>query len=47
VVRWRGEGPPPGFGYPGEGEGDGLCNGCHGLFPERDFVLDRALLDAL
>lgn len=42
VVRWRGEGPPPGtVGYPGEG--DGQCNSCHGIVADRDYVFDRDL----
>ena len=43
TILWRGEGPPPGAEYPGEGTGDGLCNGCHGLVADRDFVFDRDL----
>lgn len=44
-VRWRGEGPPLGMGYPGEGTGDGQCNACHALVPDRDFVFDRLLFE--
>lgn len=47
IVRWRGEGPPPGMGYPGEGVGDGQCNACHALVPERDYVFDRVLWNDL
>jgi hypothetical protein len=44
IVRWRGEGPPPGAaGYPGSTTGEGACNSCHGLFPDRDYVFDRSL----
>lgn len=44
TIRWRGEGPPPGAaGYPGDGTGDGQCNGCHGLVADRDYVFDRDL----